>query len=99
MKDHTYSEIATIKAILALSPRLKYILLQNHSIDIDGIASIRVDGDNYKIDINLTDSMLRFKAKSLTHALIPHPSSGGLTMVMDPALAQGIYNIVDDFGR
>ena len=79
------------------SPRLKYILEEYYSIS--EIESIYVDGENCKVDVNTPDRMLRFKAKGTQSVLVPNPEQDGVRMTMDPALAQGIYNIVDEFGK
>ena len=96
MSDTTHHNPETIARILAISSRLKYLLKVTLQIDLSTISSIRIDSDNVKIDIH-TDRLFRFKAKGLQHVLLPDPETGSLKMDFDPALAQGIYAIVDEF--
>jgi hypothetical protein len=99
MADVSYTDRAKIDAILAESSRLRYLLTETYGVKPAEITSIRVDGDNIKVDVNVGPRMLRFKAKGTENALVPDPSAGGVKMTFDPALAQALYNLVDEFGR
>ena len=96
MGDRIYHALSEKEAILALSSRLKYLL--NETYQVTEIESIRVDGDNGKLDVNTSERTFRFKVKGVRHVLVPQLGQPGLTMTLDPALAQGIYNIVEEFG-
>jgi hypothetical protein len=97
MADKRFEDPDTIGAVVDTSSRLKYLLTSTYGIGLDEIEAIRVDGDNFKIDVHAAGQMLRFKAKGLDHVLAKNPESGALELKLDPALAQAIYNIVDDF--
>jgi hypothetical protein len=97
MADNNYSDKEKIKEILTLSSRLKFLLIDNYKIDINAITSIRVDSDNFKIDVNVGEKMYRFKAKGTDSVLLTDPTNGSMKMEFDPALAQGVYNICDDY--
>ena len=99
MADTSYTDKGKINAIIALSNRLKYLLMEKYKIDLDTITSIRVDGDNDKIDVHVGEEYYRFKAKGIHDVLMKDPEKGIMVMELDPALAQGIYEIVDDFAR
>lgn len=97
VRDQTFHNPDVIQRILAVSGRIRYILTSHYEISLDDITGIRVDADNRKLDIQLPEAMYRFKVKGPSQALMRDPATGGLQMVMDPALVQGIMNIIDDF--
>lgn len=99
MADVDFSTSEKIEEILETSMRLDYLVTQKHGLSVEDITSIRVDSDNYKIDINTEDSMLRFKAKGTERVLMPNAETGVLQMVLDSELAQGIYAIVEGFAH
>ncbi len=97
MRDITYDNPATIADILSLSSRLRYLLQTTYNIAPDDITSLRVDGDNYKIDVHTETDMFRFKAQGLENVISKNPETGVMSLEFDPALAQGIYSIVEDY--
>ncbi len=97
MADISFIDKTKIIEIIETSSRLKYLLLSTYQISLDDIDSIRVDGDNYKIDINTDTDTLRFKSQGLENVLMKNPETGILQLTLDPALAQAIYNIVDEY--
>ena len=98
MMDRVYTEKNTISEILRLSNRMRFLLMDQYKVKTDEIVSIRVDSENKKVDINLPEKLLRFKAKGVKNVLIPNIKTGGLSFTLDPALAMGIYEIIGDFG-
>ncbi|WP_242038990.1 hypothetical protein [Anabaena lutea] len=72
-------------------------ILFTYKISPEDIISVRVDGDNFKIDVNTETEMFRFKAKGLDSVIMKDVKTGILQLTFDPALAQGIYNIVDEY--
>ncbi len=99
MADVSYDARDKIDAILEESGRLRFLLSDTYGVTGDQITKIRVDGDNVKVDVWIGERMLRFKAKGTDRALRLNPDSGVMEMVFDPALAQGLYNLVDEFAR
>lgn len=97
MSDKLYEEREKIHEILDNSNRLKFLLLERYKVLPDDIKSIRVDSDNFKIDINFENEMFRFKAKGTQNVLMHDPDQGIMTMVFDPALVMGIMEICEDF--
>ena len=97
MADICFTNREKIQEIINTSSRLKYLLNFTYKISIDGIVSVRVDGDNFKIDVNTEADMFRFKAKSLDNVIIKNPESKIMELKFDPALAQAIDNIVDEY--
>jgi len=97
MADNLYQVKEEIQRIINVSQRLKYLIQEKYLVS--EIESIRVDGDNNKVDLHTPKRVLRFKAKGPQHVLLMKPDEEGLIMTLDPALAQGIYNIVDEFGQ
>ena len=95
----SYTSPDEISEILNLSPRLSYLLSQHYKVQTDEILSILIDGSNHKIDITTETDQLRFKSKGTQHVLLPDAERGHLTMTIDPALAQGISEIIADFDR
>lgn len=98
MADNVFNEASKIAEIVSESSRLRYLLSFTYGMDLTKIEKIRVDGDNIKVDVWYEGRMYRFKAKGTTNALKPKVEDPScLEMVMDPALAQGLYNLVDEF--
>lgn len=96
MPDKTYSSPEKIQDILSESSRLRFLLTERYGLKLSKIDSIRVDSDNHKIDIRSGDTHLRFKAKGTDAVLMKDPETGIMKMVFDPALAQGVLEIVHD---
>lgn len=97
MADVTHEVRERIDAILGECSRLRFLLTDTYGVAVEQIDKVRVDGDNVKVDVWVGERMLRFKAKGTERVLRPSPESGNLEMVFDPALAQGLYNLVDEF--
>ncbi|AFZ27444.1 hypothetical protein Cylst_5428 [Cylindrospermum stagnale PCC 7417] len=97
MADISFTDKSKIAEIINTSPRLKYLLAFTYQISLDDIVSIRVDGDNFKVDVNTKTDMFRFKPKGIENVIMKNPEIGILQLQFDPALAQGIYNIVDEY--
>ncbi|PZO43426.1 MAG: hypothetical protein DCF19_05650 [Pseudanabaena frigida] len=97
MADISFSDRDKIIEIINTSSRLKYLLKFTYQISLDDIVSIRVDGDNFKVDINTETTMFRFKPQGLEDVIMKNPETGILQLTFDPALAQAIYNIVDEY--
>lgn len=97
MADVMVTDRAAIEDIVGMSSRLRYLLTVSYAIAPETISAIRVDGDNFKIDVHAGDEIYRFKAKGLEEALLKDPETGGLKLVLDPALAQAIYAIVGEY--
>jgi hypothetical protein len=97
MADITFTDKNQITEIINTSNRLKYLILFTYQVPIEDIVSVRVDGDNFKIDVETEEETLRFKAKDLDNVIMKDIETGILQLKLDPALAQGIYHIVDEF--
>ncbi len=97
MTDISFSDRSQINEIINTSSRLKYLLIFIYKVAINDIISVRVDGDNFKLDIYTKKDMLRFKAKGLENVIMKNPDNNILQLTFDPALAQGIYKIVDEY--
>ena len=99
MADVSYQDRERIEAILAESGRVRYLLTSTYGVEPEAITKIRVDGDNVKVDVWVGERMIRFKAKGTDRALRLNPDTDVMEMVFDPALAQALYNLVDEFAR
>ncbi len=97
MTDISFTDKIKIEEIIDTSSRLKYLLKSAYQISLEEIVSIRVDGDNYKIDVNTEMETFRFKAQGLENVIMKNPELGILQLTLDPALAQAIYHIVDEY--
>ncbi|NJL15036.1 MAG: hypothetical protein HC913_19905 [Microscillaceae bacterium] len=97
MADVSFEDQEKIKEILKTYSRVHYLVTQEYGIPLEAVLSVRVDGENGKIDVNTADTMLRFKAKGSENALVSDPETGGMKMVFDPALAQAIFEIIQDY--
>ena len=76
---------------------MKYLLTSTYQLSLDDIISICVDGDNFKIDIETETDTFRFKPQGTENVIRKNPELGILQPTLDPALAQAIYNIVDEY--
>ncbi|NJL91093.1 MAG: hypothetical protein HC916_15880 [Coleofasciculaceae cyanobacterium SM2_1_6] len=97
MADIDFTDNNKIQEIINTSSRLKYLLKFAYQIPLDSIVSIRVDSDNMKIDVNTDSETFRFKAKGLDSVIMKNPELGIMQLTLDPALAQAVYNIIDEF--
>ncbi|TYQ30545.1 hypothetical protein [Pseudanabaena sp. UWO310] len=98
MTDISFTDRDKIYEVIDTSSRLKYLLKFTYQLSLDDIVSVRVDGDNFKVDINTEKDMLRFKPQGIENVIMKNPETGILQLTFDPALAQAIYNIVDEYG-
>ncbi len=97
MSDKLYKEKGKIKEILSSSNRLKFLITETYGVAIDDIDNLRVDSDNFKVDVNTLNTMYRFKAKGVQNVLLKDNSTGNMKMALDPVLAQAIHEICNDF--
>ncbi|HLO50467.1 MAG TPA: hypothetical protein VK211_18770 [Kamptonema sp.] len=97
MADISFTNEERIGEIINRSSRLKYILTFTYKISLDDVISVRVDGDNFKIDVNTEAEIFRFKAQGVENVIMKNPKSRILELTFDPALAQAIYNIIDEY--
>ena len=97
MTDISFTDRYKISEVIDTSSRLKYLLKYTYQLSLDDIISVRVDGDNFKVDINTEKDMFRFKPQGVEDVIIKNPETGILQLTFDPALAQAIYNIVDEY--
>ncbi len=97
MADVLFTDPAKIEEILRTSSRLRYLVTVTYEVPLAAIESVRVDGDNVKVDVTAGGRMLRFKAKGTEQCLVPDAEHGGVRLALDPALAQGLHEIVSDF--
>ena len=97
MADTELTDITKINEIINTSSRLKYLLNSTYQISIDDIVSVRIDSDNFKVDVNTEMETFRFKPQGLENVIMKNIETGILQLTFDPALAQGIYNIIDEF--
>ena len=79
MSDRNFEEQDEIQRILGESSRLRYVLSTHHGVALDAVTSLRVDGDNAKIDVWVGERMMRFKAKGTQRVSPPEEraSQGG----------------------
>lgn len=99
MADISFTDKSKIVEIINTSSRLKYLIVFTYQIPLEDIVSVRVDGYNFKIDVNTETEMFRFKAKGVDSVIMKNIELGILQLTFDPALAQGIYNIVDEYAE
>ncbi|MFM6137713.1 MAG: hypothetical protein ACKO3K_03070 [Cuspidothrix sp.] len=97
MADITFSDKNKITEIINTSSRLKYLIKFTYQISLEDIVSVRIDGNNFKIDVETETEMFRFKAKGLDNVIMKDVETGIMQLKFDPALAQAIYNIVDEY--
>ncbi|HMV41994.1 MAG TPA: hypothetical protein PK079_13750 [Leptospiraceae bacterium] len=96
MADIEITNPNTIQEIVYESGRFKYILSEIYNLKISAIQSIRLDSDNFKIDINTKDTYYRFKPKGFEDVLMTNPETRSMELKFDPALAQAVYRILND---
>jgi hypothetical protein len=97
MTDISFTDRDKIREVIDTSSRLKYLLKFTYQLSLDDIVSVRVDGDNFKVDINTEEDTLRFKSQGEEHVIMKNLETGSPQLTFDPALAQAIYNIVDEY--
>lgn len=96
MADLSFDDPAKILAILRGTKRLQFVLTDNYKVPLESVTKLRVDGDNVKVDVWVGERMLRFKAKGTENVLVPDAAVGGVTMKLDPWLAQELYKVVEE---
>jgi len=97
MADINFENRDKIIEIIKESNRLQYLLTHHYKLALDDIIAVRVDSDNYKIDVQTVSTRFRFKAKGTENVLLKDPSSGIMKLTFDPALAQAILEITHDY--
>ncbi|MBD3885791.1 hypothetical protein IFO70_29185 [Phormidium tenue FACHB-886] len=97
MPDVSFTDKSKITEIINTSSRLKYLLKFRYELSLDDIVSVRVDGHNFKVDVITETDMFRFKAKDMEHVILKNPEHDVLQSVFDPALAQAIYHLIDEY--
>ncbi|MCS6813620.1 MAG: hypothetical protein NZ772_08635 [Cyanobacteria bacterium] len=97
MRNLTYDDPATLADILSFSSRPRYLLQATYNITPENITSLQVDSDNYKIDVHTEAETFRFKAQSLENVIMKNSETGEMSLEFDPALAQGICSIIEDY--
>ena len=98
MPTKQYTEQSKITEILGISSRLRFVLNTHYGTSLGDIICIYIDQENKKLDIQHTHRTLRFKAKGVEFVLQANPQGDGVVLNHDPALTQGIYEILADFG-
>lgn len=97
MTDTSFTDKDKITEIINTSGWLKYLLTSTYQISLDEITSVRVDSDNFKVDVNTETDVFRFKPQGLENVIMKNPELDILQLTFDPALAQAIYNIIDEY--
>lgn len=97
MADLEITNTNTIQEIIYESSRLRSLIAEIFKLEIKDISSIRLDSDNYKIDIYTNETYFRLKPKGQEDILLTNPETRILEMHFDPALAQAIYRIINEF--
>jgi hypothetical protein len=97
MADIQITNPSKIQEIIYESSRLRYLLSDRYKLPIAEINSIRLDSDNFKIDLYTKDTFFRFKAKGLENVLVTNPDTQSMDLQFDPALAQAVYRIIEEF--
>ena len=95
----SYTSPQEIDQILSLSARLRYMLSEQYHLQSAEIISIHIDGANHKLDIDTESRTISFKVKGTRNVLLTDPEREQLIMSLDPALAQGLYEIIEEFGQ
>ena len=97
MADRMIEDAALIKGIIDEHPRLKYLLQFEYKVPLERIKSLRLDGDNNKLDVN-ADRLYRFKALDSMDVLRPKFASPDvMERALDPALAQAVLVAIADY--
>ncbi|MBK8399049.1 MAG: hypothetical protein IPL26_27900 [Leptospiraceae bacterium] len=86
-----------IQEIIYESSRLRYLLSDRYKLPISNIQAVRLDSDNYKIDLYTKETYYRFKANGLENVLTTNPDTMSMDLQFDPALAQAVYRIIEEF--
>ena len=76
--------------------RLRYILSEHYHVEADEIMAIHIDRANRKLDIATEMRTLRFKPKGTRSVMLSDPDCDQLMITLDPALAQGIFEILEE---
>lgn len=97
MADLEITNTNTIQEIIYESSRLRSLIAEIFKLEIKDISSIRLDSDNYKIDIYTNETYFRLKPKGQEDILLTNPETRILEMHFDPALAQAVYRIINEF--
>lgn len=97
MADIQITNPSTIQDIIYKSSRLKQVLTEFYGIKLNEISAIRLDSDNFKIDVFTQDNYYRFKPKGFEDILITNPEIRNMELKFDPALAQAIYRILSAY--
>jgi len=99
MADRTFSDSETISDYIREHPRLEYTLTSVHKLRLSDITSLRIDGDNNKLDV-MAGRLYRFKVLGGDDVLRPSAADPSvLERVFDPALAQAILVLVADYAQ
>ena len=97
MADLEITNTNTIQEIIYESSRLRSLIAEIFKLEIKDISSIRLDSDNYKIDIYTNETYFRLKPKGQEDILLTNPETRIFFFFFDPALAQAIYRIINEF--
>ncbi len=97
MTDNYFDQPEKIRQIIGASNRLKYLLDKTYAISWEDIQSVRVDQEKTKVEIHTNRHHLGFKVKGQENVLRSMPGKEELRLQFDPALAQGILQIVHQF--
>ncbi len=98
MADIEITTPSTIQEIIYESSRLRFLLAETFRLPLEEIDAIRLDSDNFKIDIYTKLTYFRLKPKGPENILITNPETRVLEMQFDPVLAQAVYRIIEEFG-
>ncbi|MBK6608501.1 MAG: hypothetical protein IPQ05_21395 [Leptospiraceae bacterium] len=97
MADIQITDPDTIRDIIYESSRLRFLLAETFRLPLEEISAIRLDSDNFKIDIYTKVTYFRFKPKGLENILVTNPETRAMELQFDPALAQAVYRIIEEF--
>jgi hypothetical protein len=97
MADIEITDPNRIQEIVYESSRLRFLLAETFRLPLDEISAIRLDSDNFKIDIYTKLTYFRFKPKGPENILVTDPGTRVMEMQFDPVLAQAVYRIIDEF--
>jgi len=92
----TVADRNTIAEILETSTRLRFILEHDNDLPIGDIVSIRLDVDRTRVEIRTEEGSFRFKSRNGS-VLLKNPETGSAEWIDDPALSDGLIEILDDF--
>ena len=97
MADIQITDPDTIRDIIYESSRLRFLLAETFRLPLEEISAIRLDSDNFKMDIYTKLTYFRFKPKGLENILVTSPETRATELQFDPALAQAVYRIIEEF--